>query len=141
MPLSAKRQMELRADKKEAAGPKKLGPRKRCDNCDKRFHKNRKDQRFCCANCRKEFFANGGNAFGPLKVRLEKLVKQLVRPLEVRLTSFDKRLREIDEVLQAAAQDWLSSLLRESVPSQSPNPPSPSETAASRIYQPPPRTR
>jgi protein-arginine kinase activator protein McsA len=121
--------MELRADKKQAAGPKKLGPRKRCDNCDKRFHKNRKDQRFCCANCRKEFFANGGNAFGPLKVRLEKLVKQLVTPLELRLTSFEKRLLKIEEAL------------RESAPSQSPNPPNPSETPAGRIYQPPPRTR
>jgi ribosomal protein L37AE/L43A len=132
--------MELRADKKQAAGPKKLGPRKRCDNCDKRFHKNRKDQRFCCANCRKEFFANGGNAFGPLKVRLEKLVKQLIVPLDLRLTSFDKRLLKIEEALRD--RPWFPRYgMRESDPSQSPNPPTPSETPAGRIYPPPLRTR
>ena len=99
MPLSPRVRSERRAEAKKLQ-PKKLGPRKRCDNCDKRFHKNRSDQRFCCGNCRKEFFANGGNAFGPLKVRLEKLVLKLTGGFEKRLKALEHQITETVDVLE-----------------------------------------
>lgn len=60
--------------------------RVRCDNCNELFEKTRKDHRFCKEGCRKEFFANGGNAFGPLKTRLEKLVRSITGEMERNLT-------------------------------------------------------
>jgi ribosomal protein L37AE/L43A len=128
MPLSPRRQAELRAEKKKLEEPKKLGPRKRCDNCDKRFHKNRKDQRFCCGNCRKEFFANGGNAFGPLKVRLEKLVKQLIGPLETRINQLDGRIG-VDECLLQNVRNAVADAQRTATLAQSPSQPSPATEA------------
>lgn len=99
MPLSPKVRAERRAQQKKLEEPKKTR-RRRCDNCDNRFHPARKDQRFCCGNCRKEFFRNGGNAFGPLKVRLEKLVHQITRELELRLDAIGTKTMKCDWELE-----------------------------------------
>lgn len=99
MPLSAKAQAERRANLKKFEEPKKPGRRVRCDNCDTRFHKSRKDQRFCCANCRKEFFANGGSAFGPLKVRLEKLVRSITH--RIWKTEHEWTVKQLEELRTA----------------------------------------
>jgi protein-arginine kinase activator protein McsA len=72
--------------------------RKRCANCDNRFWQVRSDQRFCCGNCRKQFFANGGNAFGPLKSRLEKMIRKHSGELEKRIRVLENRVAEIESL-------------------------------------------
>ena len=74
MPVSAKRQAELRAMKRE---PREL-KRKRCDNCGKPFVSDHPRKRFCAKTCSDEFHRYGA-AFGPLKEKMEKLVRRWVR--------------------------------------------------------------
>lgn len=50
--------------------------RKRCDNCGAWFPLTRPKRRFCKDECKDEFHYHG-SAFGPLKIRLEKLVANL----------------------------------------------------------------
>ena len=95
MPLSAKRQAELRAQKKRLADPK-VYPKKRCKNCDKRFEQVVKSKLFCSNDCRWEFHANGGNAFGPLKIRLEKLVNQHVGELRNQIKVLEARVSVLE---------------------------------------------
>lgn len=106
--------MERRA-KLRRLRPKKLS-RKRCKNDGKLFDVTKPNREFCCDNCRKEFHANGGNAFGPLKTRLEKLVRQITNQHEGKLG--------VLEVMVHNLRDTVSQLQRESDPAQSPNPPS-----------------
>lgn len=127
MPLSAKAQAERRARLKRLEEPKKIR-RARCANCDKPFPKTKPNRKFCKKECKREYEQNGGTAFGPLKTRLEKLVRQITGALELRLTFF--------EILEKRVRD-----LEASTPSQSPSQPSPSETAANRAHPQQPRTR
>lgn len=52
-------------------------PRRRCDNCGEFYPQTRKHKRFCKEQCKKEFHQHGA-AFGPLKQRLEKLIRKEV---------------------------------------------------------------
>lgn len=102
MPVSPKRQAELRRMKKE---PVEL-PAKRCTNCPKIFRPKRIEQRFCCDNCRKEFHRYGA-AYGPLKDKLEKLVAELI---ETKYHALDQRLRMCSEGLarlEEQMRDWI----------------------------------
>jgi hypothetical protein len=157
MPLSPKVRSERRAEAKRLQDPKIL-KRKRCDNCGDLFRPKKPYpvQKFCCDNCRKEFHANGGNAFGPLKARLERLVRQIT--LEDRRIFADAvaRLEVRIAALESTPAPFLACpFCRGKVggcerchqtgrlvetPSQSPSQPSPSETTANRLA-PPPRTR
>lgn len=51
--------------------------RKRCENCDKKFPLTKPNRRFCTTACKNEY-GRHGSAFGPLKIKLEKLVRKLV---------------------------------------------------------------
>jgi hypothetical protein len=111
MPLSAKAQAERRARLKSFQEPKKIS-RRRCSNCDKAFPKTRYNRKFCDKKCKREYEQNGGTAFGPLKTRLEKLVRSIT----------DAQYR----VLCAAnAEMWGRIHALELALSQSPNPPIP----------------
>jgi hypothetical protein len=102
MSLSAKRQAELRAAKKKLE-PAKVFPRKRCLNCDTPFPKTHPKKKFCCDNCRKEFHANGGNAFGPLKTRLEKLVRQITAELQREVSRLAARVSNLESQIDSQA--------------------------------------
>jgi hypothetical protein len=112
MPLSAKAQAERRARLKRLQDPKKIR-RARCANCDKPFPKTKPNRKFCKKECKREYEQNGGTAFGPLKTRLEKLVRQITGALELRHTFLEKRV----------------TILEGSAPVQSPSQPSPSAQA------------
>lgn len=58
----------------------------RCHNCDKLTIKNptQPKQRFCSDACRYEYNKHGA-AFGPLKAKLEKLVRQIIQDEVARL--------------------------------------------------------
>lgn len=51
--------------------------RKRCRNCDKKFPLTKPNRQFCTTACKNEY-GRHGSAFGPLKIKLEKLVRKLV---------------------------------------------------------------
>ena len=80
MPLSPKVRAQRRAQANKLKDPK-VFKRKRCLNDGNLFRPTRAYpvQKFCSGECRKEFHANGGNAFGPLKTRLEKLVRRIAK--------------------------------------------------------------
>jgi hypothetical protein len=140
MPLSAKAQAERRARLKRLAEPKKIR-RARCANCDKPFPKTKPNRKFCKKECKREYEQNGGTAFGPLKTRLEKLVRQITGALEVRHTFLEKRVTKIDtagleenlriEYLEEVVKlhDAQIARLQGSAPAQSPSQPSPSSRA------------
>jgi len=119
MPLSAKAQAERRARLKKFETPKKIR-KARCANCDKPFPKTKPNRKFCGKQCKREYEQNGGTAFGPLKTRLEKLVRQIT--LEDRLADALARLE-----MRIAAL--------ESTPAQSPSQPSPSASATTAPRQ------
>src|ERR1700679_994109 len=93
MPLSPEKQRARRARIKRLQDSKVIR-RKRCANDGELFTPTRPYpvQKFCCDNCRKEFHKNGGNAFGPLKVRLEKLIQQNTAALVKRLSRAERGL-------------------------------------------------
>ena len=51
--------------------------RKRCRNCDAKFPLTKPNRLFCSTACKNEY-GRHGSAFGPLRVKLEKLVRKLV---------------------------------------------------------------
>jgi hypothetical protein len=51
--------------------------RKRCRNCDAKFLLTKPNRLFCSTACKNEY-GRHGSAFGPLRVKLEKLVRKLV---------------------------------------------------------------
>lgn len=110
MPLPARLRAERRAGLKKLE-PKRVYPKKRCKNCDKRFEQVVKSKVFCCDDCRWEFHANGGNAFGPLKIRLEKLVNKQVGELAARVRELEhnvKALAKFDDELNRRLRYALS---------------------------------
>jgi hypothetical protein len=101
MPLSAKAQAMRRARLKRLKDPKKVR-KMRCHNCNKLTPKNRYNQKFCSPLCKREYEQNGGTAFGPLKTRLEKLVRSITGALELRNTFLEKRVTKLEEALRTA---------------------------------------
>jgi len=95
MSLSPKVRRERRAfaAKLKDRKPKRRG---RCANCFKMYVDESPNQikKFCGDQCKKEFHAHG-SAYGPLKVRLEKLVRQITRELEVRVKNLEAALKEV----------------------------------------------
>ena len=93
MPLSPKVRAQRRAQANKLKDPK-VFKRKRCLNDGNLFRPTRAYpvQKFCSDECRKEFHANGGNAFGPLKTRLEKLVHRITKELERRIKAIEQTL-------------------------------------------------
>jgi len=51
--------------------------RKCCRNCDKKFPVTKPNRMFCTTACKNEY-GRHGSAFGPLRIKLEKLVRKLV---------------------------------------------------------------
>ena len=74
MPVSPKRQRELRARRRDV----KEFPLKRCRNCAKGFRQTVPHKVFCSDLCRFEF-NRYGSAYGKLKEKLEKLIDKTVR--------------------------------------------------------------
>jgi hypothetical protein len=126
MPLSAKAQAERRARLKRLQDPR-IFARKHCKNCNKLFPLTKPTREFCGDNCRKEFHANGGNAYGPLKTRLEKLVRGITRDLETQLDML--RSATAGEFGRLQERILTLEILRGwDEPSQSPSQPSPSQS-------------
>ena len=96
MPLPPKVRRDRRAALKKFH-PAQPVRRKACANDGKLFTPIRPNQKFCCEECRWEFHHNGGNAFGPLKTRLEKLVVRLVKE---RQGEFERRLELLTESVE-----------------------------------------
>src|SRR5271154_2023750 len=80
-----------------APTPKKKFPKKRCLNCDKKFEKTKPNRKFCKQDCKDEYNRHG-SAFGPLKTRLERIVKlEVAKRLEAAIFDHVHNLRdEID---------------------------------------------
>ncbi len=116
--------MERRARLKRLEDPKKF-KRRRCKNDGVLFLVTKPNREFCSDNCRKEFHANGGNAFGPLKTRLEKLVRAITRDLEGRLNTQGRAIGKLERIVFELAPEQF-----ESAPVQSPSLPSPSPRAS-----------
>ena len=75
MPLSPTVRRERRAKAKRLEDPK-IKRRKRCANCGELFEPTKPHKRFCKEACRKEFHHHG-SAFGPLRDKLVKLVREI----------------------------------------------------------------
>ena len=102
MPLSPAKQKDRRARLAKLAEPKKPARRRKCLNCDALFRPEHPYpvQKFCKDACRKEFHANGGNAFGPLKARLEKLVLKYTAELSKEIAALQKRVEYLERIDQ-----------------------------------------
>ena len=74
MPVSPKRQRELRARRRD----QKEFPTKRCLNCSHFYKQRVPNKKFCSVECKNEF-GRFGAAYGPLKDKLEKLIDKTVR--------------------------------------------------------------
>lgn len=90
--------------------------RRRCDNCPKFFQQQRRWQRFCSPQCRKEFHYYG-SSYGKLKETTEHLVHKAVReqlPAAVReeLAKLWKAIDELSEATRAETATALEGYLR-----------------------------
>lgn len=72
--------------------------RRRCANCNALFTVTKPNanppQRFCKDECRKQF-AHFGCAFGPLKTKLEKIVRKMTAETLSRVADLEARITEI----------------------------------------------
>ena len=75
MDVSSKPAPDALAASPPAAKPKQK--RRRCRNCDALFPLTKPNRQFCKIECKNEYNRYGA-AFGPLKAKLEKLVRKLV---------------------------------------------------------------
>jgi len=93
MPLSPEKQRARRARIKRLQDSKVIR-RKRCANDGELFTPTRlyPVQKFCCDNCRKEFHKNGGNAFGPLKSKIEGMIQKHTNELVKRVRALEREL-------------------------------------------------
>lgn len=85
MPLPPAVRRDRRAYNREQelkANPKAPLKRKRCKNCPKLFWKTRPNKLFCSEQCSREFREHG-SAFGPLKEKLEKLVRSWMKSYQL----------------------------------------------------------
>lgn len=87
---------DLQAGEPEAKPeqPPKYG-RTRCKNCDKRIPKTKVNRKFCDDACRKEFHHHG-SAFGPLRIKLEKMIAVAVKDLKVQLAAINARVKRLE---------------------------------------------
>ena len=105
MPVSPLKRRERRAYEKSQRGAsvavtvKKKPRRKRCENCNALMEMRVEHKRFCCDNCRKEYHQNGG-AFGPLKGRLERLVRSWMKSYQIDMDQNLIRLQQRVETLE-----------------------------------------
>jgi len=86
MPLSPQKQAERRARLKTAP----VFPKKACGNCGKPFLQTTYNKKFCKRKCKDEF-----QQVGPLKLKVEKLVKGYVRELEARISRYEDHLNRL----------------------------------------------
>lgn len=75
--------------------PPKHYRRMRCDNCFAPTPKRTGNKRFCSDQCRKEFHRHG-SAFGPLRVKLEKIIAQATRELRAELEAAKLRIARLE---------------------------------------------
>lgn len=75
--------------------------RKRCDNCGEWFPLTKPNRRFCNTQCKNEFGSHG-SAFGPLKTKIENLIRKHVATTQpAALTSLAGQLVSMAELLAA----------------------------------------
>ena len=80
--------------------PEKL-KKKRCKNCPKFFELTKPNREFCSKKCKQEFHRYG-NAFGPLKEKLFKMMAaQAKSEAAAQLVAVNARIDEIDERLSS----------------------------------------
>jgi hypothetical protein len=96
----------------EPAQPKTWGTKK-CKNCDRKFIKSRKNQEFCktapdgtASQCKAEFYRNR-SAFGPLKGRIEGMIREhtkhangAMRALSIAVAKLSERLDAVEATVQ-----------------------------------------
>ena len=82
--------------------------RRRCVNCNRLYRPRKEHQRFCTDRvpgqpnyCRREFHHNS-SAYGPLKIKLEKLVHQIIRDEAAKLQQQINELRYFLDELRIA---------------------------------------
>jgi len=83
--------------------PGKPAPRRiRCQNCFTLTPKNTKgnqQKRFCSNTCRYEFNRHG-SAFGPLKSKIEAMIRIETRPLKKRIVALENELLELKATIR-----------------------------------------
>lgn len=87
----------------ETAEAKKLR-RRRCRNCDVLFQPSQETHWFHTDQCRYEFHKHG-SAFGPLKIKLEKLVVKMMR---AEMQSFNETVKLLDRRITELERDLKS---------------------------------
>lgn len=105
MPLSPARRREVREQQKRLADPPK-GRHIRCRNCGKRspVPETVKIKLFCSPGCKAEYHRHG-SAFGPLKTRLENLVRKYFKEIaQDRVAALEKRVAELEAAALAVQQ-------------------------------------
>jgi hypothetical protein len=97
---------QSRRKPRERAPTKKTWGKKKCDNCNRVFVKGRKNQKFCKtkpdgtpSNCLEEFHRNR-SAFGPLKVRIEGMIrehtKEFKKQISVEIADLRKSVKQLE---------------------------------------------
>lgn len=78
--------------------PKKTYGTKKCKNCDRRFTRERANQEFCKiakdgtpSQCKAEFHRNR-SAFGPLKGRIEGMIREQTKLLRATIVQLQKNI-------------------------------------------------
>lgn len=85
----------------DLATPTGKRKRKRCDNCGEWLELTKVNRRFCNTECKNEFHSHG-SAFGPLKTKIETLIRKHVDTLQpAALTSLAGQLVSMAELLAA----------------------------------------
>ena len=88
-------------------------PRRRCDNCAALYKLKQRlpegQHGFCSANCRKEFHKHGGS-FSKLKpvvvAEVKKRIKELSPADQFRMEAMEKRITELEQVIQKLRQSF-----------------------------------
>jgi len=86
-PLDIERPREIK--------PKQKPHRRHCHNCNRLYWPETPWQRFDTEQCRKEFHHHGG-AFGPLKIRLEKIIRVSIKELKVKIADLERRIVRLE---------------------------------------------
>ena len=75
--------------------------RRICDNCPTKFQPRVESQRFCSANCRKEFHKYGGT-YPKLKAKLDESISRRIREL----SPADTKRFELIEARLESLEKW-----------------------------------
>jgi collagenase-like PrtC family protease len=96
MPLPAAVRRDRRAYNKKLNPP--VFPLKRCLNDNKQFRQTRPNRKFCCQKCKDEY-NRYGSAFGPLRLKLEKMVHAWMKSYQLDIDQNIIRLTaRLDEI-------------------------------------------